>query len=433
MTITEIKISELNPLTNISSSDFFPIVHSASLTTLRTDITSLNRWMSASGSALSSSYSPSAYWQLASNSPLNINNSNVGNVGVNTTSPAYTLDVNGKTNSTNLQVGHVITASIITCSLSLHSNTLGIPYKPFNYFTTQQNQSSIYFNAGPYDDDAFTHTLYGYGTDWATIFYTDATGHCGQLNVSIGDDGITASTTNTGPGGNYTLAGPNIEYLKSTSKGFVISTWGTSTPAPPIISLQTSSAFFVDVINGWTYGKFFMGDRFVGHDYNTGFEGTYGSSSVAISYTATTGSPAVGFIGTSSYAISASCAATASYFSNLSTVRTVYSSSFSYWTPGAPVVIPHSLGVTPSYVRWVFVVTSPTAQGLQIGDEIDVGCASQNPPEQHPQLTTLANSTSLRFCSGTWSNYPQIISVYNTGSWDSSISASLKLKVYYSI
>ena len=311
--LSSIKISELNQLTYLSSSDFFPIVQSSSMTTERSNILTLNNWMTVSGSALSASYSPSMYWKLSSNSPLNITNANSGNVGVNTTSPSYTLDVNGKTNSTNLQVGHVITASIITCSLSLHSNTLGIPYKPFNYFTTYPNQGSIYFNAGPYDDDAFTHTLYGYGSDWATIFYTDATGHCGQLNVSIGDDGITASTTNTGPGGNYTLAGPNIESLKATSKGFVVSTWGTSSPPAGTSSLSTSSAFFVDVINGWTYGKFFMGDRFIGHDYTTGFEGTYGSSSIAISYTATTGSPAIGFIGTSSYSVSSNWSATSSY------------------------------------------------------------------------------------------------------------------------
>ena len=52
----DIKISELVPLTSIRDGDFFPIVNSGSLTTYRTDIATLNAWMTVSGSALSSSH-----------------------------------------------------------------------------------------------------------------------------------------------------------------------------------------------------------------------------------------------------------------------------------------------------------------------------------------------------------------------------------------
>lgn len=58
MYTSSIKISELDNLNVISSVDFFPIVESGSLTTYRTDITTLNEWMAASGSALSASWAP---------------------------------------------------------------------------------------------------------------------------------------------------------------------------------------------------------------------------------------------------------------------------------------------------------------------------------------------------------------------------------------
>lgn len=51
---TSIPISSLNTEPQIAGEDFIPIVNSASLTTLRTSISSLNAWLAQSGSASSS-------------------------------------------------------------------------------------------------------------------------------------------------------------------------------------------------------------------------------------------------------------------------------------------------------------------------------------------------------------------------------------------
>ena len=93
MSNIDIKISQLNPLGQISGSDFFPIVQSSSLTTYRADIQSLNAWFSVSGSA-SYAPQPTTHWSTSSNSNNNISNLNVGFVGINQVNPTYQLDVN---------------------------------------------------------------------------------------------------------------------------------------------------------------------------------------------------------------------------------------------------------------------------------------------------------------------------------------------------
>lgn len=118
----DIKISQLSKSPPISGSDFFPIVQSSSLVTYRSDITTLNTWFAASGSA---SYAPTkpVYWTTSSNSSNNISNINSGFVGINQNNPTYRLDVNGNIGNSAGQITLFGTASYsMTSSVAISSS-----------------------------------------------------------------------------------------------------------------------------------------------------------------------------------------------------------------------------------------------------------------------------------------------------------------------
>ena len=162
MSNIDIKISQLNPLGQISGSDFFPIVQSSSLTTYRADIQSLNAWFSVSGSA-SYAPQPTTHWSTSSNSNNNISNLNVGFVGINQVNPTYQLDVNGNignsagnitlfgtssyslTSSLSITASNAVTASYIK-SASYASNTTSASYvSTSSYAITASNANSASF------------------------------------------------------------------------------------------------------------------------------------------------------------------------------------------------------------------------------------------------------------------------------------------------
>ena len=298
--MTNIKISELVPMSLAHTVDFFPIVDSGSLTTERVSISVLNTWFTNSGSCLTASYALSAPTgsSLWTSNGININNTNAGYVGVNNTTPQYQLDVNGSINaSQNLTVTNSISASSILASNYILANTLNIAIASTGsdwqswagYPLTSSNGNAIWFNSG-----------YGYNSpssDFVKILYVDDNGDSGKLIVVVGDN-----TPIAGSSGDYTLIGPKIDTLYHGASGVLYGVAGGGSGGS---SLHTASALFINTDTGVTYGRRLTADKFTAHDQNSNAEATYGTSSYAASYTSSIVN-GIGFLGTASYAVTAS-------------------------------------------------------------------------------------------------------------------------------
>jgi len=297
MAIQNIKVSELNRLNVLTADDFFPVVDSGSMTTYRTDVNTINDWMAASGSCLSASYAPtigSLFWGYTYAGSPHIYNLNVGNVGVKTLTPIADFDVNGLIHSTNLNVDSNIAATTISSSKSILTSRLYIPiYSSSNVWDGSPGDSSVIS-----DSSIWFNSRYGYpdalSNDYARITFIDDSiaGDSGKLLILTGDNAPPTGNVPT----NYTIVGPNIEELYKSEGGTLFGAVG---------SHRTGSILFVGADSGNTYARRVFADKFVAHDYNTSYEATYGTSSIAKTYTSTA---SVGFIGTASNAISASWA-----------------------------------------------------------------------------------------------------------------------------
>ena len=107
--MSSIRISQLNDFEPIKSEDFIALVDSSSLTTYRSDVSSLNTWFSESGSVLSSSF--------ASRS-LTSTSSSWSSASISSISSSFLVYPNTSTSSFSITASHAITSHTASYAMS---------------------------------------------------------------------------------------------------------------------------------------------------------------------------------------------------------------------------------------------------------------------------------------------------------------------------
>ena len=397
------------------------------MTTDRTTIASLNSWMAASGSALSASYSPYLnYREIANNNSNDINNINTGKVGINQANPQYTLDVSGTINTNFCNVNGL--------------------------YVQREGLTNINFTAD--------------NPPGAFVILLDTTSSClAQYDIAFPPkfgDGIYMISNNDQFGLNHNAAHfgmfmknknftssyipSNNDYSESVGMymyGFYSNLEGTNNDLPIYIGGHIGDSWDGATIGTHpvtlTISSSYVGISNTNPTYKLDVNGT-GRFSANVSVTGSVSSNinnAIGFYGTASYAntssiaTSSSYALTASYAGN---TKVVYTQQVTSFITGTPVIFNHTLGVVPSYTRWVFTVQIATG-GFNFNDEIDIHSVSYNAPEMQPVCTTYANSSVLGLCTyNVGSYFPQLACPNGTAPRGlTANNMSLGIKVYYSI
>ena len=300
--MSSIRISQLTPLVSASftGDDFFPVVDSASMTTYRTPLSSLNSWLGVYGTASWASGSRSASYANTSSFSVSSSWAPLASLQAHTISSSWA--------SSSISASHSQTASSLqgygnswenslTMSKMLYmavSSSFIIPRK--RIIRPDQGepltQNCLFLNSS-YSSESISN-------DWGRIYYTEPTLDVGRVVFEHGDNA-------DGEYVNSSSAAYTIEYQYRNSPGFLFSTLNTDT------WFSTSSLLFLS-----TAGKL----------YARGIEANDYTASVSVT------NGAVGFYGTASYA------RTASYVSNLPTAAANVTPSFvknlsirPNWTP----------------------------------------------------------------------------------------------------
>jgi hypothetical protein len=143
-----IKISELNSLSTITWGDFFPLVQSSSLTTFRVNLTTLEAWLSVSGSVISAS------WASASLTSVETISASWASASISSSYSGVALSASYAPFTQAFQA----TASFATSSISA-SYALSASYAPF----TQTQQSSCSYAP------ASLSASYALSASWAPV------------------------------------------------------------------------------------------------------------------------------------------------------------------------------------------------------------------------------------------------------------------------
>lgn len=136
-----IKISELNSISSIVGTDFFPLVQSSSMTTFRSDVATLNNWFMVSGSALSASWataSISAIRSISASFASASISASFSNVAISASYAPFTqtVQVSASYASASLSASYAVTSSAAIVALtssfsvssSLSSNSISASY-----------------------------------------------------------------------------------------------------------------------------------------------------------------------------------------------------------------------------------------------------------------------------------------------------------------
>ena len=491
MSTTSIKISQLDPIPNLTGSDFFPIDQSSSIKTYRASLTQLQDLFSTgsftgsltgriTGTGTSPQFVGTSSWAISSSRSISSSYSDFSN------SSSYALSSSRATTASyalNSSAGTLFGAGTTNyIPIWTNSTTLGSTnafYAETGYFTSTQDlkiqkSNPALFVTGSNGGYVAVRAEYN-----SSLMLQSAQSSSGDSWALI----VNADGANFAPGTPYDIRGTIDLVSYSGSSQFVSKqVTGESTPVSYVMSSRSNGLYFWPQKGAQSLsrdGTFNIGaspstintssrltiEVFSGssasnpqtYHLSKAIEVRYGSSSLNTTFcvsssgqviaTGYSGSNfnAVSFYGSASYALSSSNAVTASYalssnngasvqsHTSSLTVNNYYSDS--YYTAS------HGLGRTPYLinVKLACITNDSSATGYIIGDEVSA---------ESFFIQDFSDGTIASDMMGEWSNSTYIgvtfMSPYlgqanryvfnktgNITQFDATAAAKFKIKIYY--